>query len=106
MECKVTQSIGTHQKVLRRKLKPEASNIVATFATSGPSLVIGTIFTPPFGKERESRPKLVCDGRSSDGLTRRGALGISTADRVIEIPDNRQSLGQSGNDTACLPKGA
>lgn len=76
---------------------------MATFATSGPSLVIGTIFTPPFGKERESRPKLVCDGRFRGGPTERGALGISTADRVIEIPDGAQGLEQGGNDTACFP---
>lgn len=95
MECKVTH----------RQLKLDAVIIAARFAASSPSLVIGPIFTPPFGKERESRPKLVCDGQPCDGPTGREALGISTAERVFEISDYRQGLGQSGNDTACLPKG-
>jgi hypothetical protein len=55
------------------------------------------------GKERESRPKLVCDGRFRGGPTEREALGISTAGRVVEISDGAQGLEQGGNDTACFP---
>jgi hypothetical protein len=68
---------------------------------------IASDWTHPYatlsGKERGSRPKLVCDGQPCDGPTGREALDISAAERVFEISDYKQGLEQSGNDTACFP---
>jgi hypothetical protein len=93
MECKVTHTTAKagrcHHSLSVRGFQPITSDWTHLYATLS-------------GKERESRPKLVCDGQPCDGPTGREALGISTAERVFEISDYRQGLEQSGNDTACF----